>query len=304
MPLTARAAALMRVVDLELGSKTMQPSRRRSFLMAAALSLGLLAAAAPAPARADDNPSAVLNQIRQSGVLRVPVMVGEEPGYIKDPKSGAWSGFYIDFLNDIATVPGVKVETVETTWGNLAADFQANKIDVAIGVNPNPKRGLVVDYLWEPLFTDAWAVATPVGKPVATWAELNDPAKRVVVQKGSTMQVVAEQILPKAQITPVEDRNVALLELRSNRADAVVLAVFDALQVSKQGIGGLSLPEPVLRNPATLAVARQPGNQGFINFLTNWVLQQRSLGTAQGRLARSFEAHGFDLSILPPNFSF
>ncbi|PSJ55991.1 transporter substrate-binding domain-containing protein [Kumtagia ephedrae] len=269
---------------------------------AAAVALSLLAA--PAAAVADDNPSAVLDQIRSSGVLKIPVMTGEEPGYIKDPATGQWSGFYVEFLSEIATELGVKIQPVETTWGNLAADFQSNKIDIAIGVNPNPKRGLVVDYLWEALFTDAWAVLTPVGKPVKTWAELNDPSKTVVVQKGSTMQVVAQALLPKANITPVEDRGLALMELQSNRADGVVLSVFDALQITEKNIGEVSLPEPLLRNPATLAVARKPGNAGYINFLTNWVLQQRSLGQAQGKLMQSWEARGIDMSILPEGFSF
>jgi polar amino acid transport system substrate-binding protein len=267
--------------------------------------LALIVAAVAQPARADDNnPSAVLDRIKASGVLKIPVMVGEEPGYIKDPATGAWTGFYVDYLTDVANVLGVKVEPVETTWGNLAADFQANKIDVAIGVNPNPKRGLVVDYLWEPLFTDAWAVLTPPGKPVKTWEELNDPSKTVVAQKGSTMQVVAEALLPKATIVPVEDRNLALLELQAGRADAVVFAIFDAIQIDLKGVGDVSLPEPVLRNPATLAVARQPGNAGYINFLTNWVQQQRSLGLAQARLAKAWEDRGIDLSILPAGFSF
>jgi len=90
----------------------------------------------------------------------------------------------------------------------------------------------------------------------------------------------------------------------TGRADAVVFSIFDALQITGQGLGDVSLPEPILRNPATLAVARKPGNAGFINFLTNWVLQQRSLGLAQGKLARSWESRGIDLSILPPGFSF
>ena len=264
----------------------------------------LVVAAVAQPVRADDNPSAVLDQIKASGVLKIPVMAGEEPGYIKDPSTGAWSGFYVDFLTEVADLLAVKVEPVETTWGNLAADFQSGKIDIAIGVNPNPKRGLVVDYLWEPLFTDAWAVLTPVDRPVKTWAELNDPSKTVVAQKGSTMQVVAESLLPKAKIVPVEDRNLALLELQAGRADAVVFAIFDAMQIDLKGIGDVSLPEPILRNPATLAVARQPGNAGFINFLTNWVQQQRSLGLAQGRLAKAWEDRGIDLSILPEGFSF
>lgn len=268
------------------------------------LCVGLIATPNPAIAADQNDPSYVLDQIRSRGTLRVPVMVGEEPGYVKDPKTGAWSGFYIDFLQSIADTLGVKVVTVETTWGNLAADFKANKIDVAIGVNPNPKRGLVVDYLWVPIFTDAWAVVTPKGAKVAEWASLNDPAKRVVVQTGSTMQVVAQALLPKSQITPVADRGTALLELRSNRADAVLLSIFDALEVQAQGAGDVSMPQPILYNPATLCVARQPGNAGFINFLTNWVQQQRSLGIAQGALAKAFEAHGLNLSILPPGFSF
>ena len=278
-------------------------SKFSSFFAAAAVGLSLLTAAA-APAVADDDPSKVINEIRESGVLKIPVMTGEEPGYIKDKETGEWSGFYVEFLSEVADQLGVKIEPVETTWGNLAADFQSNKIDVAIGVNPNPKRGLVVDYLWEPIFTDAWAVLTPKGKPVATWNELNNPEKKVVVQKGSTMQIVAEALLPKATITPVEDRGQALMELQAGRADAIVLAVFDALQITNQEIGDVSLPEPILRNPATLAVARKPGNAGFINFLTNWVQQERSLGLAQGKLARAWEARGIDLSILPEGFSF
>ena len=131
---------------------------------AAAMGLALMAI----PAVAQENPNAVLQQIRDSGVLKAPVMTGEVPGYIKDPKTGEWSGFYFEYLSDIAKELGVKLEPVETTWGNLAADFQSNKIDIAIGVNPNPKRGLVVDYLWEPIFTDARTIG---------WLE-NDVAKK------------------------------------------------------------------------------------------------------------------------------
>ncbi|MFE3838767.1 transporter substrate-binding domain-containing protein [Pseudogemmobacter sonorensis] len=274
-----------------------------NILRASALG-GALAVAAHTAASAQDNPSAVIDEIRASGELKIPVMIGEEPGYIKNPTTGEWSGFYVDFLAGVADELGVKITPVETTWGNLAADFQSNKIDVAIGVNPNPKRGLVVDYLWEPLFTDAWATLSPEGKPVATWAELNTPEKTVVVQKGSTMQIVAEALLPKATLTVVEDRNLAIMELQAGRADAMIQSVFDVLQIAGQVGGEVSIPEPMLRNPATLAVARKPGNAGFINFLTNWVQQQRSLGLAQGRLAKSWEERGIDLSILPDSFSF
>ncbi len=250
------------------------------------------------------DPNLVLDRIRNSGELRVPVMVGEEPGYIRNRDTGEWGGFYMDWAKDIAELLNVKVVPVETTWGNLAADFQANKIDIAFGLNPNPKRGLVVDYLSVPLFTDAWAIVTKPGFTKKTWAELNDPSVRLVVQKGGTMQVVAESLTPKATITPVEDRPLGVMELQAGRADAMILAVFDAIEVAKQINGEIILPSPMLLNPATIGVRREEGNEGYENWLTNWVNQQRALGLAQGKLRKTFEDRGIDLSVLPPEFNF
>lgn len=271
-------------------------------LRIAALSL-LLALGVAQQALAAD-PNAVINRIRSSGELRMPVMVGEEPGYIRDRATGAWGGFYMEWAKEIADLLGVKVVPVETTWGNLAADFQANKIDLAIGLNPNPKRGLVVDYLNAPLFTDAWAIVAKPGFAKKTWVELNDPKVRIVVQKGGTMQVVAEALTPKAQIIPVEDRPLGMMELQANRGDVMILAIFDAMQIGKQLNTEIILPTPILRNPATIGLKREEGNEGFENWLTNWVNQQRALGLAQGKLAKSFEKAGVDLSILPKDFSF
>ena len=274
----------------------------RHLAVTAVLAVALAIAAVQGAFAAD--PNLVLDRIRNSGELRVPVMVGEEPGYIRDRDTGEWSGFYMEFANELAEVLGVKVTPVETTWGNLAADFQANKIDIAFGLNPNPKRGLVVDYLSVPLFTDAWAIVTKPGFEKKTWAELNDPSVRLVVQKGGTMQVVAESLTPKATISVVEDRPLGVMELQASRADAMIVAIFDAVQIAKQINGQITLPTPMLLNPATIGLRREEGNEGYANWLTNWVNQQRALGLAQGKLQKAFEKHGIDLSMLPPEFSF
>ena len=198
------------------------------------------------------DPNLVLDRIRKSGELRVPVMIGEEPGYIRDRNTGAWSGFYLSV----------------------------------------------------PLFTDAWAIVTKPGFTKKTWAELNDPSVRIVVQKGGTMQVVAEALTPKANIIVVEDRPLGIMELQANRADAMILAVFDAIDVSKAINGQIVLPSPMLLNPATIGMRREEGNEGYENWLTNWVNQQRALGLAQGKLRKAFEARGIDLSVLPAEFNF
>ena len=266
-----------------------------------ATAIGLTAASGTAHA---EDPGFVLDQIRDSGVLRVPVMVGEEPGYVLNPETGEWGGFYMEWSHQIADVLGVEVETVETTWGNLAADFQARRIDLALGLNPNPQRGLVVDYLSVPLFTDAWALVAREGFDRTTWSALNDPDVTLVVQSGSTMQVVAEAITPDATLTVVETRPLGALEIQAGRADAMLVAIFDAVRVQGEIGGEIIVPEPMLRNPATIGVARMDGNAGYINWLTNWVNQQRALGLAQGTLHRYFTEFGIDLSALPENFSF
>lgn len=255
------------------------------------------------PAQADD-PSLVLNNIRSSGVLKFPVIIGEEPSYIKDPGTGEWSGFYVEWGHEIAGILGVELEFVETTWGNLAADFQARKVDIAIGLNPNPQRGLVVDYTSIPLFYGPWTVVSKAGFEKKSWAELNDPSVRLAVQKGSTMQVVAEALTPKAEIIVVGTRSLGVLEINSNRADAMLLASFDAVQVAPEVNGEVFVPTPALVNTAVIGVRREAGNAGWLNWLENWTSQQRSLGLAQGKLAKSFEEAGLDLSVLPGDFSF
>lgn len=269
-----------------------------------ALAAAALVAVSAAPSADAADPNAVLDRIRASGELRIPVMIGEEPGYVRDRATGEWGGFYVEWAQQIADILGVSVTPVESTWGNLAADFQADRIDIAIGLNPNPQRGLVVDYLTIPLFTDAWAIVARPDFEAPSWNSLNDPGVNVVVQTGSTMQVVANNKIPQANITPVDTRPNGVLEINAGRADAMIVAIFDAVRISNETGLQVILPEPLLINPATIGLRRQEGNAGLMNWLTIWVNQQRALGLAQAKLQSSFEAHGLDMSVLPDNFSF
>jgi len=268
----------------------------KPLLMAIMLSFGLL----PAASQSIDK----LEEIRASGKIRLPVMVGEEPGYIRDRRTGEWGGFYVEWGQQIAEILGVEVVPVETSWGNLAADFQANRIDLALGLNPNPNRGLVVDYLTIPLFTDAWALVARSDFEAKSWSDLNRSDVRLVVQAGGTMQVVAENLTPNANIIAVSERPLGVLEIQSGRADAMIVAIFDALQIANEVDVQVIVPEPILRNPATIGVARTPNNAGYINWLTNWVNHQRALGLAAAKLRNAFDAAGLDTSVLPSNFSF
>ncbi|MET2832889.1 transporter substrate-binding domain-containing protein [Mesorhizobium shangrilense] len=267
-------------------------------IIAALISVTTLVGPASVPARAED-PSLVLDRIKASGKLKFPVMVAEEPGYIKDPRTGEWSGFFVDWGKDIAGLLGVQPEYHETTWGNLAADFQAGKIDLAVGLNPNPRRGLVIDYVPGAIVDGIWALAARPGFEPKTWREMDTRETRIAVQKGGTMQVIAESVIPNATLDVVPTRDQAVLELQSGKVDAILLADQDAALLNAKGIGKAVVPTPVLHNPSTIGIRREPGNAGFENFLANWMSQQNSLGLACSRITRSMLERGIDMKVVP-----
>lgn len=269
--------------------------RLRLSAFIAALLGAFLSLAAPASA---DDPGAVIKEIKARGALNYPVMSGEEPDFIKDPKTGEWTGNYADMGKDIADLLGVKVNWVETTWGNLAADFQAGRLDVVFGVNPNPQRGLVVDYVMEPVVVGVWTVLARDGFKAENWRDLNKPEVRIAVQSGSTMQTIAEALTPQATIVRVKNRDQAVLEMQSKRVDAIILADQNSAQLATAGLGKVIVPKPVLQNPAMAAVPRKDGNAGFINFLANWSMRQRTLGLSCARFTKYAKERGIDLSLV------
>ncbi|RUY08019.1 transporter substrate-binding domain-containing protein [Mesorhizobium sp. M2A.F.Ca.ET.040.01.1.1] len=268
-----------------------------SAIVAAAMSVATLIGPASVPARAE-NTSLVLDRIKATGKLKFPVMVAEEPGYIKDPRNGEWSGFFVDWGKDIAGLLGVQIEYYETTWGNLAADFQAGKIDLAVGLNPNPRRGLVVDYVPGAIVEGIWVLAARPGFEPKTWREMDKKEIRIAVQKGGTMQVIAEAVIPNATLDVVPTRDQAVLELQSDKVDAIIIADQDAALLGSKGIAKAVVPMPLLRSPSTIGIRREPGNEGYANFLANWMSQQNTLGLACSRITRSLLDRGIDMKVV------
>jgi polar amino acid transport system substrate-binding protein len=65
---------------------------------------------------------------------------------MRDPKTGEWSGVYIDIMRMLADQLGVKLQVVDTTWDDLVAGLVAGKWDIAPALNRTVKRSLVVNY--------------------------------------------------------------------------------------------------------------------------------------------------------------
>jgi polar amino acid transport system substrate-binding protein len=250
------------------------------------------------------NSQSSLERIKSSGVLKFPVMQNQEPGYIYDEKTQLWRGFYIEWGKSLAKSLDVKLQLVPTNWGNIAQALQQNQIDVAIGLNPNLKRAQLIDHVPTPLFTDAWAILARPNSDKQTWSDLNHSQLRVAVEKNTSMQSVAEIMLPKAKIMTVDDRTQAVNLIQSQQADALILSIFDVAYLKNTTNLKMLLPQPILYNPAFIGIKRESGNHELSQFLMMWVYQQRSLGLAQAQLSQAFNEAKLDLSALPKNFHF
>jgi polar amino acid transport system substrate-binding protein len=248
---------------------------------------------------------ATMERIKRTGVLRIGVIVGQEPYFHKDLASGQWSGACIDMANDIASKFSAKVETVETTWGNQILDLQGDKIDLAFAVNPTPERALVIDFS-TPILVHSFTVITKKGfaKP-QTWEELNKPEVKIAVDLGSTHELIARRYCPKANILGFKNRDEAILAVATGRADCnVSLAVLSVSTLKKNpNLGELAVPKPLLTLPTNIGI-RAETDRRYKDFLSAWADYSRSLGSTRDWMLKGFAGVGLAAEDIPGEVQF
>lgn len=271
-------------------------SRRAALRHALALGSGAAVAtalASPAAAQAPDN---TLDRIRANKVLRIAVLPGELPYFSKDLASGQWSGFSIEMANDIAKILDVKLEYVESTYGNSILDLQSGKIDLGFALNPTPQRALVVDFCGQ-VFHHPFGAMLRKGLDAKTWADISKPDVRIAVDAGSANETVARRFAPQASIKSLKSRDEVMLEMASGRVDAVVNAlVLGLTAIAKNpNLGTYKiLQTPSVGLTSSMAVRREPDKR-WRDFLSIWVDYNRGIGQM-----REWFTKGLTLSGVKP----
>lgn len=254
--------------------------RRAALRYALAIGSGAaLASAMTAPASAQAAADNTLDRVRASKVLRIAVLPGELPYFNKDLASGTWSGFSIEMANDIAKLLDVKLEYIESTYGNSVLDLQANKIDLGFALNPTPQRALVVDFT-NTVFPHPFGAMLKKGMEAKTWADINKPEVKIAVDVGSANEAVARRFAPNATIKSLKSRDEVMLEMSSGRVDCVVNAlVLGLTAIAKNpNLGTYKiLQSPSVAVASAMAVRREPDKR-WRDFLSVWVDYNRGIG--------------------------
>src|SRR5690606_7144718 len=286
--------------------------KRREMLSHAALLGAATAATAALPARAFAQAAPVapaagstMDRVRKAGALRMGVIVGQAPYFTKNLADGTWSGACLSMAADIARILNVKVETVETTWGNQILDLQSNEIDLAFAVNPAPERALMVDFA-TPILVHSFTAVTRKGfaKP-ATWQDLNKPEVRISVDMGSAHELIARRYAPRANILAFKTRDEAVLAVSTGRADCNVVLAILALPMLKKNpaLGEIAIPRPILTLPTNIAVRRE-ADPSWRDFLSVWADYNRSMAQTREWFLQSLAELGVREDDIPPEVQF
>ncbi|ADM98702.1 Amino acid ABC transporter, periplasmic amino acid-binding protein [Dickeya dadantii 3937] len=262
--------------------------------MIAALAL----AAAPWLAQAEA-PASTWQHIKQTGELRIGVAQGE-PWYFKNAATGEWDGIGYQVGKVLAKDLGVKLVTVETTWGNAVAALQTGQIDTMLVLDPTEERKKAVDFPEQPFFWYAQGVLVRDGISVTDWEDLNRPDVKIGVTLGSSPDLLLTKNLPKAQLVRFPNMDEGVAAFYAGRVDA--LSYFHpalALQQAKVGKGNLILPKPIVA-VSTSGAIRKESDQTFHQFLNDEFGKLYQSGQIQQFYEQALQARGVDISKVPP----
>lgn len=270
---------------------------RASMLLAGALAFGAV--------QAQDATESSMARITRTKVLRVGAIAGAIPYFNKDLVTGKWEGFGPDFAEDLAKKLGAKVEFVETTWGNSVLDVQTNKIDVMFGMAPSPQRMQAVNFS-DTLFDNTYTAVCKKGYPRKTWEQLNTPDTKIVVDIGSSHDQLATKILPKAEVTRLENSGAATMSLQAGRSDCQILVILlaEPLLTKRPTIGTMYIPQPVYTAPVSIGLRKE--TDGSLQKAVNaWLVEERSRGEVRGVILRNMhKLAGVAPEAFPPEIKF
>ena len=266
---------------------------RRSLISIMAAGSGLLAM--PFAARA----AGTIEEAKKRGTFRVGVTQAP-PWFSKDPKTGEWSsGLGISMGKAMAEALGVKMETVEVSWGNAIAALQGDKIDIMFTLDATAERKQAVDFPDAPLFYYSLAVLAKDDLAVKSWEDLNKAGVRIAVPQGSSMDRFVTEHTPKADIQRFPDNAAAIAAFQSGRVEAVCLFHPPLLAArQKLGKGKLVVPTPTQSQPSSAALRK--GDTEFVAWVDKKFAEYYKSGQTQKWYEQALKEFGLDPKLAPP----
>jgi polar amino acid transport system substrate-binding protein len=252
---------------------------------------GLLAGYAPMAAAAEGARLApVLDRILAKKELVVGTAASMPPLNMT-MKDGQIVGMDIDLARFIASGLDVKLTLKPMNFNALISALEAGQVDMVLsGMTITPARNLKVAFVG-PYFASGKSILTKQAtvESMSEASKINNPDKVLVALKGSTSQIFAEKVFPKAKLVLTDDYNQAVAMVREDKAQAMVADMpFCQVSVYRYPDAGLAtLKNPLSYEPLGIAI---PANDFLlINWLQNFLNTLEREGTMAMMVERWFK---------------
>ena len=244
---------------------------RRLLKAVAVVAVGLgLAGAASA--------QSALNEILNSGVLKVGTTGDWNPMTVRDPATNSYKGFDIDIMNELAADLGVEVEFVPTDWKTLVNGVVAGQYHITGSASISPPRmkaaGFSESYIAVEIFP--FTMPEKAGN-FSGYDSINKPGVKVATTVGTTFEALVREWFPDADIMVVEAPARGYQEVLAGRADVFITSNIEGSTLTEK-FGVVRVPDTGPRAPSPIAMLLPQNDQVWINYVNNWV----KLKTAKG----------------------
>jgi len=282
-------------------------TRRKLAAIAGAVGATVVLAARPAGAQQEKS---TWEQVSERKTLRLAAPVAE-PSLYKDltnsDKPGGvkvadtlWRGWAVNVYREMAEALGVRLEMIETTFGNGVAGLQANQFDLMFALDGTPKRAAVIDFVPQPVFLYGTAILAMSGTKIETWKAIDEARLQIGVPVGTTMETEIMSRAPQAKLDRFQTVNEMIAAFQAGRVAAVSSSLTSMTLTSARIPNSIvAMPNPAALFPATAAI-RQERDPRWRNFLTTSFSYLANSGYVQSALNDAYAFRGVDIAKLQP----
>ena len=216
------------------------------------------------------------------------------PVTIKDPRTNAWGGFWIDGPNLMFEAAGLKVEYVETKWATFPSALQSDQFDVFVGGAFNtPRRAAAVSFTRPVMYMGhSVTIRRESAGKFKSLADIDQPGVTVATVLGTSGHEYMKQNFKNATIKALDtgDLTQDSLEVLAGRADAALQDAFKVAQVvgrNPDKLVDLFASSPFYMLPIAYVVSKN--NQELLTFANN-LLDWMDTNEKWQELARKYKS--------------
>ncbi|MCT4556157.1 MAG: transporter substrate-binding domain-containing protein [Pelagimonas sp.] len=244
----------------------------KQFLKAAAVAAFGLIAAGSAQAQS------ALNDILDSGVLKVGTTGDWNPMTLRDPATNSYKGFDIDIMQELAKDLGVSVEFVPTDWKTLVNGVVAGKYHMTGSASISPARMKVAGFSESYIAVEMFPYTTKdKADRFDGYASINQSDVKVATTLGTSFEKNVRDWFPDADIKVVEAPARGFQEVLAGRSDVFITSNIEGATLEAK-FPVVRVKNAEARAPTPIAMLLPQSDQVWINYVNNWVKIKQAQG--------------------------